>query len=71
MWDSAHSKNKLSQRPDILGALEGAETDVNTDMRRKIHYSAKIFTHIAPNDIGVVINWNDRTGPVCRVPKRS
>ena len=27
----------------------------------------KIFTHIAPNDIGVVINWNDRTGPVCRV----
>ena len=29
----------------------------------------KIFTHIAPNDIGVVINWNDRTGPVCRVPQ--
>ena len=27
----------------------------------------KIFTDIAPNDIGVVINWNDRTGPVCRV----
>ena len=70
--EKLHFKNKLSQRPDILGALdvEGAKTDVSTETQRKIYYSAcmwKIFTHIAPNDIGVVINWNDRTGPVTRV----
>ena len=37
-----HSKNKLSQRPDILGALKGAKTDVSTEKQRMIQHSAHV-----------------------------